>query len=261
MVNKLERNTPLLLIALACVFWLLATSSVAAVSDRHIYDNAGLLNGGEAQDLEAQAMDYSREENADFLLLTTDGMEGKDIKTFMGDFFDGWAVDNNQENAVLLTIDIASREVFLAGFGTAETSLDDERIELVLDRIVPYLQSADYGGAFEETMAASSEYMDYRPGVNPESIFLKTWLHAALSLALGGGIVGAMLYNSGGRITTTPRTYFDDNNTHVRNHEDRFRNKTVTRTKIQKNKGGGGGFGGGGMTGGGRSFSGGGRKF
>ncbi len=261
MVNKRVSNTPFLWIAFVCLFWLLAASGVAAVSDRHIYDNAGLLNGTEAQDLEAKAVEYSREENADFLFLTTDGMEGKDIKTYMGDFFDEWAVDNNEENAVLLTIDIASREVFLAGFGTVETSLDDERIELVLDRIVPYLQEGDYGGAFEETMDASNEYMDYRPGVNPESIFLKTWLHAAVALALGGGIVGSMLYNSGGRVTTTPRTYFDGNNTQVRNREDRFRNKTVTRTKIQKNKGGGGGFGGGGMTGGGRSFSGGGRKF
>lgn len=262
MVSKTVWNTPFLLIAFACIFWLTGASSAAAVADRHIYDNAGLLDGTEAQDLEAAAVEYSGEEEVDFLFLTTNGMEGKDIVTFMGDFFDEWAVDNNQENAVLLTIDIASREVFLSGFGTAKTSLDDERIDLVLDRIVPDLQAGDYAGAYEETMVASSKYMDYRPGVNPESIFLKTWLHALVSLVLGGGIVGSMLYNSGGRVTTTPRTYVDGDNTQVRNREDRFRNKTMTRSKIPQNKGGGGGgFGGGGMTGGGRSFSGGGRKF
>lgn len=263
MVSSKVWKTPLLLIAFACIFWLTGASSAAAVADRHIYDNGGLLDETEVQDLEAAAVEYSREEGVDFLFLTTNGMEGKDIITFMGDFFDEWAVDNNQENAVLLTIDIASREVFLSGFGTAETSLDDERIDLVLDRIVPDLQAGDYGGAYEETMAASSEYMDYRPGVNPENIFLKTWLHVLVSVVLGGGIVGAMLYNSGGRVTTTPRTYVDSDNTQVMNREDRFRNKTMTRSKISQNKGGGGGgsFGGGGTTGGGRSFSGGGRKF
>lgn len=262
MVKNTVWKKTFLLIALVCILWVTGASSAAAVADQHIYDNAGLLVGTEAQELEAAAMQYSREEEVDFLFLTVNGMEGKDIVTFMGDFFDEWAVDNNQENAVLLTIDIASREVFLSGFGTAETSLDDERIDLVLDRIFPELQAGDYGGAYEEMMAVSSEYMDYRPGVNPESIFLKTWFHAVVSLVLGGGIVGSMLYNSGGRVTTTPRTYFDGDNTQVTNREDRFRNKTVTRSKIPQNKGGGGGgFGGGGMTGGGRSFSGGGRKF
>ncbi|MBB5179870.1 uncharacterized protein HNQ44_001294 [Planomicrobium koreense] len=261
MVKRMAWKTPFLLLAFICIFWLAGASAAFAVADQHIYDNADLLNSIEAQELEAEAAKYSREEDVDFLFLTVNGMEGKDIVTFMGDFFDQWAVDNSQENAVLLTIDIASREVFLSGFGTAETSLDDERIDLVLDRIVPDLQAGDYGGAFEETMAASSEYMDYRPGVNPESIFLKTWFHALVALILGGGIVGSMLYNSGGRVTTTPRTYFDGKNTQVTNREDRFRNKTVSRTKVQQNKGSGGGFGGGGMTGGGRSFSGGGRKF
>ena len=103
--------------------------------------------------------------------------------------------------------------------------------------------------------------MEYRPGVNPESIFLKTWFHLTIALLLAAGIVGVMLYNVGGRVTTTPGTYIDRDHTRVRSEQDRFRNKTVTRRKVPQNKGGGGGgFGGGGTTGGGRSFSGGGRK-
>jgi len=188
-------------------------------------------------------------------------MEGKDIRTYMGDYFDQWAAENNQENAVLLTIDMESREVFLAGFGTAETRLDDERIDRVLDRIVPYLQAGDYGGAFRETVATWSRYMEYRPGVNPESSFLKTGCQLAVSLLLGGAVVGSMLANAGGRATTTASTYVDRDHTRVRSEMDSFRNRTISRRRIPQNKGGGGGFGGGGMTGGGRSYSGGGRSF
>ncbi|WP_238323401.1 hypothetical protein [Planococcus antarcticus] len=71
-----------------------------------------------------------------------------------------------------------------------------------------------------------------------------------------------MLYNAGGRVTTTASTYFDGDHTRVTSARDHFRNKTVSRRKVPKNNsGGGGGFGGGGTTGGGTSFSGGGRKF
>lgn len=236
--------------------------SASAQTDQLIYDEAGLLTQEEAEELRALAESYSEEQNVKFLFLTTNSTEGQSIEGYMGDFFDERADNTGQENAVLLTIDIGSREVYLAGFGTAERTLDAERIDLVLDRIMPEMRSADYGAAFRDTVVTSSRYMEYRPGVNPESIFLKTWFHLTIALLLAGGIVGVMLYNVGGRVTTTPGTYIDRDHTRVRSEQDRFRNKTVTRSKVPQNKGGGGGgFGGGGTTGGGRSFSGGGRSF
>jgi len=229
--------------------------------DQHIYDEAGLLSEQEISDLEAYATEKSQEQGADFLLLTTNSTEGQPIEMYMGDFFDDLADESGQENAVVLTIDMGGREFYVAGFGTAETRLDNERVELVLDRVEPYMVDGEYAGAFRETISTADRYMEYRPGVNPESFFLKTWFHAAVALLLGGGIVGTMLYNSGGRVTTTAATYIDRDHTRVTKDSDRFRNKTVTRSKIPKNNKSGGGFGGGGMTGGGRSFSGGGRGF
>ena len=237
-------------------------AGVSAQTDQHIYDNANLLTEQERVELEQFAANYSRESEVDFLFLTTTSTEGQAISAYMGDFFDGWADDNNQENAVLMTIDMGSREVFLAGFGTADARLDDQRIERVLDRIMPDMAAGDYSGAFEEAVTTSSRYMEFRPGVNPDSLFFNNWLHILLALVVGGAVVGTMAFTMGGRVTTSSRTYFDENNTQVKSRRDRFRNKTVTRRKVpQNNTKGGGGFGGGGMTGGGRSFSGGGRKF
>lgn len=236
--------------------------TASAAVDQRIYDNANLLSESEIDELEAVAAEYSAEQGTDFLFLTISDEQVFYIQDYMGDFFDEWAVENGQENAVLLSMNIATRDVYLAGFGTAETTLDNQRVDLVLDRILPEMQRGDYADAFHETVTTSSHYMEFRPGVNPESIFLKTWFHLAIALLLAGGVVGFMLYNSGGRVTTTSATYFDDNNTKVTSKLDQFRNKTISRRKVpKKSDGGGGGFGGGGVTGGGRSFSGGGRKF
>jgi uncharacterized protein len=260
-VSRHNRKMPLLFLLLFFVL-LWGGASVSAQTDQHVYDNAGLLNETEIRELEAIAAEHSQKHGADFLFLTTPTTDGLPITTYMGNFFDTWKVENNRENAVLLTIDIGSREVYLAGFGAAETSLDNERVQMVLDRIMPYMSAGDYGGAFRETVITSSRYMEYRPGVNPENIFLQTWFQAAVSLLLGGVVVGSMLYNAGGRVTTTARTYFDGDNTRIRSQRDQFRNKTVSRRRIPKSNNSGGGFGGGGgMTGGGSSYSGGGRNF
>lgn len=240
----------------------LVSGTVAfAQTDQHIYDQAGLLSDSEISDLEVYAAEKSREQGTEFLLLTTDSTEGLPIETYMGDFFDDLAEETGTENAVLLTIDIGGREFYLAGFGTAERRLDNQRVEMVLDRITPYMVEGQYAGAFRETIETSDRYMEYNPGVNPESIFFQTWFQAAVALLLGGVVVGTMLYNSGGRNTTTAATYIDRDHTRVTRDTDRFRNKTVTRRRIPKNNNSSGGFGGGGMTGGGRSFSGGGRSF
>lgn len=252
----------ILLVVLMPILLLVGGSIAFAEIDQHIYDDAGLLSEQEVSDLEAYAAEMSREQGADFLLLSTDSTGGQPIETYMGDFFDDLADESGQENAVVLTIDMGGREFYVAGFGTAETRLDNERVQLVLDHVEPFMIEGQYAGAFRETISTASRYMEYRPGVNPESFFLKTWFHAAVALLLGGGIVGSMLYNAGGRTTTTPATYIDRDHTRVTRDSDRFRNKTVTRRKIPKNNSSSGGFGGGGgMTGGGRSFSGGGRGF
>nr|WP_306798605.1 TPM domain-containing protein [Oceanobacillus saliphilus] len=242
----------------------LGTMAGASGTDRHIYDDAGLVNETELAQLEQLAKEHSEELETTFLFLTTNDAEGKDVVTYMKDFFDGWADENGQEDAVLLTIDMDNRDVFLAGFGSAETTLDDDRIDLVLDKVMPHIANQQYTEAFREMVVTSSKYMEFRPGVNPENLLFKWGFQLGVSVILAGVIVGIMAYNSGGRVTVTNRTYVDHNHTRVNSNRDRFINKTVTKRKkpSNNNKGGGGGrIGGGGVTGGGRSFSGGGRSF
>ena len=249
------------------IFTSFSLQVVEASSKQYIYDSAELLSEEQVMELEGSIKEFGEKQETDFIIHTTNGTSGKSIKTYMGDFYDehAFGYDQHKGNTILLTVSVdpTKREVFLAGFERGEEYLDNERIELVLDKITPHLSDKNFYQAFQQAISTSNDYMEYRPGVNPESVLLKTWFQLVVALAVGGIIVGTMVYNSGGRVTVTSRTYFNENNTRVNSKRDMFVNKTVTKRRkpSNNNKSRGGRGGGGGITGGGSSFSGGGRSF
>ncbi len=222
-----------------------------------IYDYAKLLSADEAVRLAESAASLGRERQTDFIVITLNGADGKDIVDYVEDFYDDTApgYDKPHGNAAILAIDLQARDVYLAGFGIAETYLDDGRLDRIRNKITPYLTEGRYYEAFSKYVSLSHDYMGYEPGVNPDNLLFQWWFQIAVALAVAGITVGMMAYRSGGRVTVNARTYMDANRSQVLDRRDHFINQTVTRTKIQKNTSSGGG-GGGGMTGGGRSHSG-----
>lgn len=251
------------------VFFLSITTTAFADPER-IYDEAGLLDAKQIQQLEKKAASYFNEWSTDFIVVTTNDTEGKSLMRYTQDISDELAEKLNraEDHMVILTVYIESstdREAYIAGFGKGKEYVDNSRVQLILDHIIPYLANGDYVEAFELFFKKSAEYLNIRPGVNPESIFLNTYFQLAVAIALGGIIVFIMAYSSGGKSTVTSGTYLNRNNSQIVRKHDRYLRKTVTRRKPSNNSNGGagGGFGGGGggVTGAGRSHSGGGRKF
>ena len=222
-----------------------------------IYDEAGLLTPTEISELEDLARKLGAERETDFIILTSDNPQNVDVQKMTEDFYDAQApgYDKPHGNAAILTVDMRNREVYLAGFYKAEQYLDNERLDKIRDRITPHLTNGDYAQAFEIFVKTAYEYMGYEPGVNPDNILFDTWFQLAASLVLAAVVVGAMAYNSGGRVTVHRRTYEDAGASRVVERRDQYVRTTVTKTKIQKHTGTGGG-GVGGRTGGGHSHSG-----
>lgn len=255
---------PRMLIGIVLLFFILSSATHIAYADsrtkQKVYDNADLLTQEEIQKLEIAAEEHSQNRETDFIILTTLDADGKDIKKYMQDTYDeeGFGYDKEHGNTAILAIDMDSREFYLAGFYKAETYLDSDRLDQIRDKITPYLSRGDYYDAFYTFIETADKYMGYRPGVNPDSIFLKTSFQFLLSLALAGSIVFGMAYNSKTKITTTPRTYRDEQTSKVLKQHDVFIRKSVTKTRKPKNNSssGGGGGGGGGITSGGHSHSG-----
>ena len=248
------------LCTLFATLFILFGSISAGAQEQRIYDDANLLTAEQVKALETQAEEYFNEWQTDFIIITTEDADDLDIMVYMQNFTDELAEQFNrpEDNMTVFAIDMKSRDFYLSGFGLGKEYLDSGRLDMINQRVTPYLSDGNYYKAFETFFEKSDEYLGVRPGVNPESIFLNTFFQLAVAAGLGGIIVFFMAYNSGGRVTVTSGTYMDQNNSKIVQQRDNYVRKTVTkRKKPSNNNSGGGGFGGGGgMSGGGRSHSG-----
>lgn len=252
------RSSALLLIAAA---WLLVWTAVpvSAAGDRTklVYDEADLLTPAEEAELSALAGRLGAERETSYLVIALNGTGGKDIVEYVQDFYDEQApgYDRPHGNTAILTIDMQSRDVYLAGFKQAETYLDSGRLDSIRNRITPKLSEGDYYGAFTQYVKLAHNYMGYEPGVNPNNPLFRWWFQLGAAVVVAGVITGLMAYRSGGRVTVNAQTYINREQSKVLSRSDRFLHQTITKRKIPKNNSGGGG-GGGGMTRGGHSHSG-----
>lgn len=252
------------LIGLVILFFmsslLVSDAFASSRTEQKVYDEANLLTETQIQKLEVAAEEHGQNRETDFIILTTLDADGKDIEKYLQDAYDeqGFGYDKEYGNTAILAIDMGSREFYLAGFYKAEAYLDGSRLDQIRDKIIPDLSDGNYYEAFLDFIETGDKYMGYRPGVNPESIFFKTYFHLLVALVLAGFIVFIMAYNSKTKVTTTPRTYRDDATSKVLNRHDLYvRTQTTKTRKPPKTSGGGGSSGGGGgMTGGGHSHSG-----
>ncbi|MFD0676999.1 MULTISPECIES: TPM domain-containing protein [unclassified Paenibacillus] len=231
---------------------------VAAMEEKiMIYDDAKLLTPEEYQELNEMANQYSAKRETDIIIITSNNAKNVDVKKMTENFYDehGPGYDKSHGNAVILTLDMRNRDVYLAGFYKAEQYLGDGRLDKIRGKITSDLSSGDYKQAFEKYIKTSYKYMGYKPGVNPDNILFNLWFQLGGALAIGGIAVGMMAYRSGGRITVNRQTYEDASNSGILDRQDQYIRTTVTRQKIEKSSGSKSG-GGGGITGGGHSHSG-----
>lgn len=232
------------------------TGTAASPDKQRIYDYANLLSKDDVEELETLSAQLSEKRETDFIILTTNDTEGKDVVKYMQDFYEEQALgyDKPHGNVAILTLDMQHREVYLAGFSKAKTYLDNERMNLIRERITPDLTDENYVKAFKTFMKKSDEYMEFKPGVNPENILFKWWFQLIASLSVGGLIVGIMAYNTGGRMTVYEGTYRDNENSKILNRKDQYIRTTISKHKKPSSNNSGGG--GGGITSGGHSHSG-----
>lgn len=235
--------------------------SSAEKTKQYVYDFANLLAEDEIAQLEQLAEKYGAKRSTDFIILTTNGAEGKDIEQYMGDFYDemGLGYDKAHGNTAILTIDMKQRDVYLAGFYKAEQYLDSSRLDSIRHKITPDLSSGNYYDAFEGFIKISYKYMGIKPGIDPDNILFNLWFQIAASIGLAAIVVTIMAYSSGGKVSIHAKTYEATDTSRILQRKDQYVRTTTTRRRKPKNNSGGGGKGGGfggGITGGGHSHSG-----
>lgn len=269
----------------------------ASKEDSKIYDYYQLFEEDEKQDLEETLNQYSDEGEVDIIVITTDDLEGKSKQVYMEDFYDFNALGYDKEfgDTVLLMLYMNpnDRSVEIQGYKSAEHYINNQRIEAILDEIVPFLSNGDYTSAIKKYAELAADYMKREVPAPPKSSpsdnrnpsssntvpnynsnhtnlsnqyetpLLNPLYQLIASFIIGGITVGIMAYNSGGRITTNNRTYLNESNSALVAHHDIYLRTTTKRVQKPKNDDNniGGGHTGGGTSSGGHSHSGGGRGF
>ena len=226
--------------------------------NKHVYDYANLLSDSEVNELEQLAAEYSDRHEIHYIFLTgeEEHLNGRDVVKYTGDFYDEEApgYDKAHGDTVMFTLDMVERDVFLSAFGDRPKKyLDDKRLTQIREHITVDLTAGRYLDANAKLFEKVDRYLEVRPGINPDGIYLKWWFQVLVACLIGAVVVGSMVFNLGGRVTVNHQTYFDPKHSRIRAKHDRFLRKTVTKTRIPKNNSSGGG---GGVTGGGRSFTG-----
>lgn len=245
-----------LILLMLCIH--LMPNTVSAADDhQYIYDDAHVLTESEIDQLSKVAAEYSERNQMDFIFLSIDD-SAKDITDYMSDFYDDQApgYEGEHGSVAILALNMATRDVQVAGFGLAEEKIDDTKMEALREQITPELSDGDYGDAFQTFMAKGEDYTRYRKNINPESFLYKTTTHLVLAVVIGFMVVYAMSRNMGTKVTVNSRTYQNEADTIVHGRRDRYIRTAVTRKRKPKPQNKSGGGRGGGMTGGGRSFSG-----
>ncbi len=243
-----------------------------------VFDQAMLLTDTERTELESLAVELGEETETALLVLTLDGIDGKDIKKYVEDYYDDEAPGYDQPfgNTAILAIDMEQRDIYLADFKKAEDNLDNATLDYIREQITPALSEGDYFEAFSTFMHESAYYLvddpanlendydysgiadsrnEYIEGNSSNGMLglLSHWgFQLIVSIVLAGIVVSIMVFRSGGKVTVNGNTYMDKRNSKIINRHDRFIRKTVTKQRKPQNNSGGGG----GITGGGHSHSG-----
>lgn len=292
--NSIIKRSLLFLLLLTIISSIGNTTVLAAPEDQKVYDYYDLFSDQEIEKLEAVSKEYGEEGKVDIVIITTDDLSGKSRQQYLEDFYDEYGFGYEEEFGtaalLLLNMNPSDRGVEIQGYGDAEHYIHNDRIEHILDDIVPMLKDGEYYEAMEEYVKQVAYYMNEEKGVNTspvigekdsgnyygeasydgpsnyyeeEHILNNVLVQLGIALVIGAVAVGIMAYHSSGRVTVTSRTYLDEQNSRVIASRDDYIRTTTTRVRKPSNDNGGGGrsSGGGGISSGGHSHSGGGRGF
>lgn len=251
----------------------------AFTEGQKIYDKAELLTVEQIQTLEAECLAIAKEKSLDIIILTTSDAEGKTSMAYADDFYDinkfGYEAENG--TGILLLIDMDNRNAWISTSGDAITYFTDARIELMLDNIFEYLPNGDYYNSCTAFLADIKTYMGNLPTSSNNTIANNNvvenvkrsyieifqdnlFIYIIISIIVGVIGAGAMVVNSGGKMTAGGITYLNKSSVKMNKAFEQYIRTTVTTRKIENNNGGGGGSsthtssGGNTHGGGGRSF-------
>ncbi len=263
---------------MVALLMMVSTSIPAFAQSGRLIDEAYLLSAEEYTDIETQLNDASLQTGWDIVIYTNENyVSSYEMEDYCNEYYDN---SSFSYSGVMLTVDMASREMFVLTKGDAMQYFSDQRVDEILDDIVYYLSDDEYISACEAFIndvllfydEGIPEYGDYdNVYIAPEDSYedenINPFVRVLKEYGIIMGIVAVVVavlavvfvylrYKNHGK----SGTYDLEANsvTHLTQKEDIFITKSVSVTTISSgssgHSGGGGGGGGSSHGGGGRSF-------
>ena len=237
------------------------------VTDERIFDEADILTETEEYSLQKYMDKVSKEKQVDIVIVTTNDAEGKQPREYAEDFYKShdFGYEDSDGTGLLYLISLdksvtGNRELWMTTAKDAKDYFSQSRIDSVLDNIYNTLtadEELNYYGSCNEFIKGIEKYMNVSESV---PVFLTKWYSKlGIALVITMIIFFILIFNFGGKKTTTAETYLDVNSIKRNIKEDTYMYTRTTKTKIEKSSSSSGSSSrgsssGGGYGGGGRSF-------
>ncbi len=237
------------------------------VTDERIFDEADILTETEEYSLQKYMDKVSKEKQVDIVIVTTNDAEGKYPREYAENFYKthdfGYEDSDGTGLLYLISLDksvTGNRELWMTTAKEAKDYFSESRIDSVLDNIYNTLtadEELNYYGSCNEFIKGIEKYMNVSESL---PVFLTKW-YSKLGIALVITLIifFILIFNFGGKKTTTAETYLNVNSIKRNIKEDTYMYTNTTKTKIEKSSSSSGSSSGGSSSGGG--YGGGGRSF
>ena len=244
--------------AAALLLFLLFLSPVRANAAAIVDDEADLLSDGQEQQLLLTARQMAEENDYDYLIVTTDDAEGWEAQEYAEQYY----LDNAySDDGIVYLIDMDNREIAIATSGDLIYYVGDDDIDRMLDAAYEEVSGGRYENAFRLMLKATGQCIEgtygqgsgygqtsgtygQNYGTDPSYVVAVSErdMGPIFMAALLAGIATAVItyfsisnaYRGGGR--REPYAYRENSSLSLRVRRDAFINRTVTHTRIPKNR-------------------------
>lgn len=131
-------------------------STEVVYNEKRVYDEAGLLTYDEVNELEAMCLEYGEKAGIEIYILTHNDSDAAYPEKYIEDFEDQLPVGDR----VYFLYDVYNSEIFMEGYGLAETYIHSKRIDVIFDNVEDDLRNGNCFEAFRTYIIMSAEYME-----------------------------------------------------------------------------------------------------
>ena len=150
------------LLAVSLLFAAAPTALAAESGEQFVFDKADLLTTEEEDELNDMANNLAENFNMNFIILTTDDVEGKEAEVYADDFYmDNGFCDDGKDGGAIYLIDMDNRRVQVETAGDMKVRyITDDRVDGIIDAGYEDVKDGAYAAAFEAMLNATVDYIE-----------------------------------------------------------------------------------------------------